>query len=219
MSTQRPIMSTRPGVAELRASWREASIVQGSWMVVRGHRGGWRKGGCPPRRRPSGLAFPAGELCNVHSTKGGGNTAALPAAALRAWRSPLGNWVTCREHRIGFAGAAMRGFWEVKGALRVPVGRSGLIVSVEGTLISARSWRPAGDRAGGKARWTLPREPQAENSTQHTGPVRVRYRNASLQQEPPTELRPNPNSLPKWAPLHLLATHDRSVASITHVEV
>ena len=35
--------------------------------------------------------------------EGGGRAAALPAAALRAWRSPLGNWVTCRECGIGFA--------------------------------------------------------------------------------------------------------------------
>ena len=37
-------------------------------------------------------------------TVGGACAAALPAAALRAWRSPLGSFVTCRNHGVWFAG-------------------------------------------------------------------------------------------------------------------
>ena len=45
-------------------------------------------------------------------TVGGACAAALPAGALRAWRSPLGSCVTCRDQGVGFA-------WECPAGLAV----------------------------------------------------------------------------------------------------
>ena len=74
--------------------------------------------------------------------------------------------------RGGSCGRVVRRFWEVQKALGARVGHPGLFLSIKGTDTSASSSEPVEGRAGGQARWTLPREPNPVVSARYPVPQR-----------------------------------------------
>ena len=106
------------------------------------------------------------EVVRVSVTGGGGHAPALPAAALRAWRSPLGNFVTCWNRGGWFA-------WECPAGLVACAAFCGL----RGARAYANAW--AGQEEPWVAHVSLQRLLHLPGSP-HSAPTRT-----SPQEQPP----------------------------------